>query len=112
MKAAVYAINIFMKRIYFALFLLLISMLAFNCQKEFNKAGNGTTGIENNISEPIIAILQGNILDETGQPAGGVQIKAGSKTTTTNANGYFRIADASLDKNASLVTAEKPGYFK
>ena len=101
-----------MKRMHFALFLFLISVLSFNCQKEFSNTGFGTTNTENNLSAPVIATLQGNILDENGQPAEGVQITVGSKTATTNASGYFRIINAALDKNASLVTAEKPGYFK
>jgi hypothetical protein len=100
-----------MKRVHFALFFL-VSVLSFNCQKEFSKAGFGINNTDNNVSAPVVATLQGNIIDETGQPATGVQIKVGAKTTTTDANGYFRIIDAALDKNASLVTAEKPGYFK
>lgn len=101
-----------MKRIYFALFLLFISVLSFNCQKEFSTTGFGTGNPDNSLPAPVTATLQGNILDETGQPAGLVQITVGSKTVTTNASGYFRIINAALDKNASLVVAEKPGYFK
>ncbi|MEO8764847.1 MAG: carboxypeptidase-like regulatory domain-containing protein [Ginsengibacter sp.] len=101
-----------MKRIQYALFLFAITVLSFNCQKQYSGTGSGTTTIENNLPSPIIATLQGNIKDETGQPAAGVQIKAGSKTATTDASGYFRIIKADLDKNASVVSAEKPGYFK
>ena len=101
-----------MKRLHFALFLFLISVLSYNCRKEFSATGFGASDTENNVSSPVIATLQGNILDETGQPAGGAQITVGSKIATTNANGYFRIINAALDKNASLVTAIKPGYFK
>ncbi|MBA2744805.1 MAG: hypothetical protein H0U44_01145 [Flavisolibacter sp.] len=36
----------------------------------------------------------------------------GTATVTTDAKGYFRIMEASLDTKASLVTAELPGYFK
>jgi hypothetical protein len=101
-----------MKRLHFALFLFLISVLSFNCNKEFSATNFDPTDTGNNLPAPVIATLQGNILDENGQPATGVQIKAGSKITTTNANGYFRIVDAALDRNASLVVAEKAGYFK
>ncbi len=101
-----------MKRIQLALFLFLFSMLSFNCQKEFSSTNFGSGSTENNSPAPITATLQGNILDEDGQPATGVQITVGSKTSITNATGYFRIINAVLDKNASLVTAEKPGYFK
>src|SRR6185436_6333409 len=54
----------------------------------------------------------GNVTNELGQPAMGVTIKVGTKSATTNVKGYFRITNASLDKNNSLVTAEKAGYFK
>src|SRR5213075_2309428 len=100
-----------MKRIYAAFVLIAISVVSFHCQRELSSANNGNGGATNNLS-PITATLQGNITDENGQPAMGATIKVGNKTTTTNAHGYFRITNASLDKNASLVTAEKTGYFK
>ncbi len=92
----------------FALFF--VSLLFIQCQKEVGFEG----GIEPRpaLPAPITAVLQGNVLDENGQPAPGVNVKVGSKTAVTDARGYFRIADAPLDKNSALVTAEKPGYFK
>ncbi len=101
----------FMKRIYFALITVLFSVLFLNCQKEFSAANFGSGNIENNLPAPITATLQGIVYDENGQPAVGVQIKVGTKNSITNDHGYFRIRDAALDKNASLVIAEKPGYF-
>src|SRR4051812_7914728 len=101
-----------MKRLHFAPVLILISTFFFNCQKEFSRTGLDTATGGNNLPDPVSATLQGNILDESGQPAAGVRITVGSKTAMTNALGYFRIIDAALDKNASLVSAEKPGYFK
>lgn len=85
------------------------------CQREFSSdVYDATRGVSNSSivkSEPIKANLQGNIYDENGQPAENVLIKVGSKNISTDVNGYFRIADASLDKNASLVSAEKAGYL-
>lgn len=94
-----------MKKIiyYFTTCLLFISM---GCQKEISFTSQ-TSG-----SEPVTAILQGNVVDENGNPASGVTITVGAKTTATDAKGYFRIRNASLDKSVSLVTAEKAGYFK
>ncbi|MBC7946967.1 MAG: carboxypeptidase regulatory-like domain-containing protein [Chitinophagaceae bacterium] len=100
-----------MKGLYLAVSLILLSVLSFNCQKELS-SGPVLPGTGNNSKNPITATLQGNIVDETGQPASGVSIRVGSKTAITNAKGYFRISNAALDKNASLVTAEKSGYFK
>ena len=100
-----------MKRIYHAILLVVISIAAFNCQKEISYSGTGLPAAEITIQTRTVT-LQGNILNENGLAAAGVMIKVGTKTATTNARGYFRIVNASLDKYASLVTAEKPGYFK
>jgi hypothetical protein len=64
------------------------------------------------LPSPVTANLQGNVLDENGQPAANVVINVGSEITVTDTKGYFRINNAPLDKNAALVTAEKLGYFK
>lgn len=99
-----------MKRLY-AILLVSISVITFNCQKEISYSGPGVPGTDNNAA-PVKATLQGNIIDEMGQPAINVVVQVGNKTATTNVDGYFRIVNASLDKNAALVIAEKAGYFK
>jgi hypothetical protein len=100
-----------MKRFYYTILLICVSVISFNCQKEVSYALNNP-GAGNNNADPVTTTLQGNIIDESGQPAMDVIVQVGSKTTTTNARGYFRIINASLDRNASLVVAEKAGYFK
>jgi hypothetical protein len=95
-----------MKRFLFPVLLVFVSVFAFNCQKEISFTKSTSS------SDPVTAILQGNVVDENGNPAQGVNITVGAKTAITDAKGYFRIRNASLDKSASLVTAEKPGYFK
>src|SRR4030095_4887163 len=97
----------FMKNVYFILFGV-ISILSFHCQKEVsyvNIAGNQNGFL-------IETTLQGNVFDENGQPAIGVAIKAGTQNITTDARGFFRIVNASVDAKNCLVTAEKIGYFK
>src|SRR5688572_4306084 len=105
-----------MKTLYPALVFLFLSVIAFNCQKEARTVGDGTetpaNGNNTNTAVPVTSTLQGNVTDENGKPAVDVAIKVGNSTTTTDSKGYFRIADAQLDKNASLVTAVKDGYFK
>jgi len=100
-----------MKRYYSAILLICASIFTFNCQKEINYLNYGFSGANNNPA-PFKATLQGNIIDENDLPAENVTIQVGDKTTTTNTDGYFRIVNASLDKNAALVIAEKAGYFK
>lgn len=102
-----------MNRFNKAVGLILVSIFFFQCQKDLSYIGNSDPGISVVISpDPIKANLQGNILDENNQPVAGVTITVGTMTAITNPTGYFRINDASLDKNTSLVTAEKAGYFK
>lgn len=103
-----------MKRLYSAFILVFFTVIAFHCQKELSgipkgpdpNIPNGTTSV------PITATLQGNVFDKNGNPAIGATIKVGTRTATTDVRGYFRIVDAPLDQNASVVTAEKSGYFK
>ena len=87
----------------------LLSVFFFQCRKEVSYIGSGDQGV--GLPEPLTAHLQGNVLDENGQPAQDVMVTAGSKTSSTDEKGYFRLLSASLDKSASLVTAEKSGYF-
>ena len=100
-----------MQRLYYSILFFCLAVITFNCQKEVSY-GPGGPGTGNNNANPIIATLQGNVLNEAGRPAIGVTVRVGTKTVTTNAYGYFRIVNAPLDKNVSLLTAEKAGYFK
>ncbi|HEX6849611.1 MAG TPA: hypothetical protein VF144_21640, partial [Chitinophagaceae bacterium] len=99
-----------MRHVHLFSLLTFIAVLFFQCRKDVGYIGSGDYGQEL-IPNPITANLQGNVLDENGQPAANVVIKAGTETTVTDNKGYFRINNAPLDKNASLVTAEKTGYF-
>jgi hypothetical protein len=95
-----------------AVALIFVSLFLFQCQKELSNVGGPDITPNIVTADPISATVQGNVLDETGAPAAGVAISVGSQAATTDASGYFRIKNASLDKNASLVVAEKTGYFK
>lgn len=101
-----------MTRCYVALLLL---SFFFSCQRDVSYVGGPDVPafIGETVSpDPVTAALQGNVFDETGAPASGVTINVGNKTATTNANGYFRINEAALDKKSAVVTAVKAGYFK
>ncbi len=98
-----------MSRTFSTLSFLFLVFFISSCQKELKFTGTPDPVV--NLPEPITTTVQGNIYDETGMPASGVNIAAGTKTTTTNSSGYFRITDASLDKTSALVTAEKNGYY-
>ena len=107
----VYVTKTFLMRRAHLLCLLFLSLL-FGCQKEVSFFGNPDNPSSLPAPDPIKAIVQGNILDETGQPAAGVMVQVGSRTATTDQKGYFRLTEAELDKKAALVTATKGGYHK
>jgi hypothetical protein len=103
-----------MRRIYTALLAAFVSVFFVQCQKEISTVGSTpNSSIDNLLTpSPVTANIQGNVFNESNLPAAGVSITVGAKTAVTDANGYFRISNASLDKNASLVVAQKSGYFK
>src|SRR4029079_14687890 len=70
-----------MKRLYTAILFAGILVLGFNCQKEISYASNNLPGSFNH--GDITTTLEGNIIDENGQPASGVMIKAGNKNAST-----------------------------
>ena len=100
----------FMRSAYRFIVLALTAILFYQCQKEVSYVGSSDPG-QVTLPSPLKANLQGNVLDENGQPAENVVIKVGSEFTTTDAKGYFRMNNAALDKNAALVSAQKAGYF-
>jgi hypothetical protein len=100
----------FMRSVYRFFALLLASVLFYQCQREVSYIGTGDPG-QVVLPNPLKANLQGNVLDENGQPAANVTVKVGSEIAITDTKGYFRINNAPLDKNAAMVRAEKIGYF-
>lgn len=99
-----------MRTVYRFLLLALASIVFTRCQKELSYVGTGDPG-QVVLPSPLTANLQGNVLDENGNPAANAVISVGSQITATDSKGYFRINNAPLDKNAALVVANKTGYF-
>ncbi|RYZ22713.1 MAG: carboxypeptidase regulatory-like domain-containing protein [Chitinophagaceae bacterium] len=91
-------------------FVALAAFILGSCQKQVENIGAPDPLPV--LPDPVSATVQGNVLDENGTAAAGVTVAVGNRTATTDARGYFRITGASLDKNMSLVTASKAGYFK
>jgi hypothetical protein len=101
-----------MKKIIRTLLFLGVIIIAANCKKDESFSNDGNVIITPTSANPITATVQGIVFDENNNPTVGVSINAGSKTATTDAKGFFRITNAALDKNASVVLADKVGYFK
>lgn len=63
------------------------------------------------LSEQVQTTIIGQLLDEQGQPVAGAQVRVGSKSTQTNARGLYILQAVKGPKNATLITAQKAGYF-
>ena len=89
-------------------------LLIVSCQKEVKTDGSGNgsgTGTTIN-SSPVQGTVTGKVVDENNNPISGATIKAGANTTSSDSRGLFRFNNIQLDKYSSLITVEKPGYFK
>ncbi len=53
----------------------------------------------------------GRILDESGQPITGAQVRAGGELAVTDANGVFRLSPVSLPADNAILQVNKIGYF-
>lgn len=95
---------------------LLISILSLSCQKEvkddsFNPGSVGGTGTVINPT-PVRGNVTGKVVDNNGIAVAGAIVRSDNKSTVTDSRGLFRFDNIQLDKYASLVTAEKTGFFK
>lgn len=92
--------------------LLLICLISFFTECKKDSIDNNNPLPNPVLPDPISTRLQGNVFDENGMPMIGATVTAGSQTALTDDRGYFRFQSVTLDKNATVVTAEKTGYFK
>ena len=98
----------FSRTSYFILFL--VFLITYSCQK-------GPEGIPSPppvdpLAEKVTASVKGRVTDENGRPVENASVKSGGTTTTTDINGFFRINNVQLAKNAGFVLVEKTGYLK
>ncbi|MFL5787456.1 MAG: carboxypeptidase-like regulatory domain-containing protein [Flavisolibacter sp.] len=104
-----------------AVSLLVGVLIIFGCKKG-NEAnpGNGNnnpppapTPISNpNNPSPVTASVEGIVVNENESPLTAVLVRSGNNTTTTDPNGHFRFNSIQLDKYASMVSVDQPGYYK
>ena len=91
---------------------ILIALFFLSCHKEFSlESVNSGIGLPNR-PDTVKSSINGHVVDENNIPKQGVTVRAGTLSTITDIRGYFIIKDCNLDKYASVVTAECPGYFK
>lgn len=98
-----------MNRKFLALSAVALSTLILNsCDK--NGSGTKVTPPPP-LSPTVVASVSGHITDDLGNPLAGATVKAGEKSGITDANGNFRLADATLARNAGVVTVTKDNYL-
>jgi hypothetical protein len=87
--------------------LLFALLINYSCDKS-DKGGPPV----NNPPENITADVYGRVTDDNNVPVQGATVKAGTASTSTDVNGYFRFRNASLDKSNGFIKVEKEGFFQ
>lgn len=101
------------------LFLAILISLIYGCRKDsdFTPITNTIVEAQNKRFEKVVSTetvmiyLRGSILDESGDPLNGVEVKVGSKSTFTDTEGSFSMDDVSVNKDFVVVSARKSGYM-
>jgi uncharacterized protein (TIGR02145 family) len=63
-------------------------------------------------TEATVAFLHGIVLDQSGNPLGGVEVQTGDSTQITDSEGNFVFGSITLNKQYCVVRAKKAGYFR
>jgi uncharacterized protein (TIGR02145 family) len=94
---------------FFILFISAILIIA-GCKKDnpepLNPTPSGLFGANKTIT------LKGTVIDENGQPVEGATVSVGNKTTQTNNNGMFSLANSPVFDKLGFVKVAKLGYFQ
>lgn len=77
-----------------------------SCSKDKSPTGTDTSAKGTEVTS-----LFGRIGDDTGGALAGVIVTSGTWADTTDANGFFSLADVTVPKGRAVVLAKKPGYF-
>ncbi len=96
--------------------LLLVLAFAISCKKTENVTPDNNTGTPSNntYTPPAVtfsAPIQGFVVDEGGKAVNGAEIKTGTKTALTDANGYFKLDAAPFTGDFCYIKATKKGFF-
>lgn len=94
------------------LLILTLSLFLFSCQREIEN--DLPIQVPTNVTNPVPvnADLSGKVIDENNAAVIGATVRAGGNIATTDNRGLFSFINIQMDKFASMVTVEKPGYFK
>src|SRR5687768_1831154 len=100
------------KLIYSAAMLLLSAVIFLACKKDMDSNQPAVPDFKIPAVTPVTGSVSGNITDENNLAIADAEIKSGGITVYTDVDGYFEINNVTLDKYRSVITVNKPGYFK
>lgn len=83
----------------------------FSCQKSLDYK-NGGILTPSDLSTKISSSVSGFVTDENDRAVMGATVLVGSSTVITDKYGFFEAKNVQVVKEAAVVTATKPGYFK
>jgi uncharacterized protein (TIGR02145 family) len=103
--------------------LLLISVLVLfsHCKKDSSNNDSTTSeivNVQNKRLEKVVpvattsAFLLGIVLDENGNPLSDVEVVTGDKSQITDSEGIFVFGEIALNKDYTVVSAQKTGFMK
>ncbi|MEO6670020.1 MAG: carboxypeptidase-like regulatory domain-containing protein, partial [Ferruginibacter sp.] len=96
------------------LYLLCTLSLFVSCKKNPDANSNVFPGSSFPIpaSTPVQGTLSGRVVDENNAPVASAVVECAGISVVSNADGFFNINNATLDKYVSTVIVSKAGYFK
>jgi uncharacterized protein (TIGR02145 family) len=103
--------------------LLLLSVLVLfsHCKKDSSNNDSTTSeivNVQNKRLEKVVpdattsAFLLGIVLDENGNPLSDVEVVTGDKSQITDSEGIFVFGEITLNKDYTVVSAQKTGFMK
>ena len=103
----------FSKRTSHGLLFICVLLLGSSCQRDLDLFVPDPNGInEIIIPAPVHGSITGAVIDSNNLPIPGAIVRSGANNSFTDTRGIFRFNNIELDKYASVVTVEAPGYFK
>lgn len=101
-----------MKRIHSFFISLLALGLIVGCNpSDDNDSNNSNSDFTENFGNQVSRDFIGQVVDESGDPVQGADVKIGAKTVQTDVNGVFIINGANVYTRFAYITAKKTGFI-
>ncbi|HEX9979008.1 MAG TPA: carboxypeptidase-like regulatory domain-containing protein [Flavobacterium sp.] len=101
-----------MKKLHFlTLLLLFLAFTSCDPNDNDNNNNNNNDNFQENFGSEVSRDFMGRVVDINGDALQGVNIKIGTSTATTDANGVFMIDGANVYQRFAYITATKAGFI-